>query len=105
MQTAEKLPLDKIDHIFIAGWKKEYKHVWHVIVEDKQGYFKKPDRKTLMYASTVMQTNPMKFNEIIANSCFLGGDIELLEDDDYFFGLAAQLGALVEVKAGEIKKL
>ena len=70
----------------------------------KPGYVRKPTRKELSAAMT-LKNDPLLQAEDILRSCWLGGDTELLEDEDYFQGAVAQFSELMEVRTGEIKKL
>lgn len=99
----------------IDAWKKEHGTVYRITVKgeeigdetepDKVAYLKKPNRKTLSYASTVGQTDPFQFNEIIFNDCFLGGDKSILENDDDFLAASQQITELVKFKQTELEKL
>lgn len=89
----------------IEQWKKEHGDVFMVTVDDKVGYIKKPDRKTLGAAMAFGKTNPLKFNETILNNCWLGGDEEIKDDDGCFMAVGAQLDKIIELKEAEIKKL
>lgn len=90
----------------IQEWKERYGEIFRIDFEDgKKAYLKKPDRKTLSFAMTKMQTNPLGFAETIINNCFIGGDEEIKTDDSYFFGASAQLEGIMEVKTAELKKL
>lgn len=89
----------------IAIWKHNYGDVYEVKVEDKYGYLKKPDRKILSFATSVGQNDPMKFNEMVLNNCWIDGDIDLKNKDEYFFALVAKMNELIEIKEAEIKKL
>lgn len=91
----------------IAAWKAANpRGVWEIKVEDKTGYVRKPTREEMKFAMTLAtQNDPLGMVEEILKSCWLGGDQELIDDDDYFYGAAMQLQELVEIKAGELKKL
>jgi len=90
----------------IEAWKKKHEDVFVVSFEDgKTGYLKKPDRKIMSFAMTRMQTNPLGYAEVILQQCWLGGDDEIKTNDKYFFGAAAQLEKMIEVKNAELKKL
>lgn len=89
----------------ISQWKAVHGEVFEVTVENHFGYLKKPDRKVLSYATTVGQTDPMKFNELILQNCWLGGSEELKTKDEYFFAVVAQMNVLIEIKEAQIKKL
>ena len=47
----------------------------------------------------------MKFNEIVLNQCWIAGDEEIREDDDYFLAACPVLEGLMESKQAELKKL
>jgi hypothetical protein len=100
INKASDVTQDQIDK-----WKKEHGKVFKITVEDKTGFFKKPDRRTLAAAMKFGSSDPMKFNETIAKNCWLGGDEELNKDDDYFMGAATQFGEMIKMKEAEIKEL
>lgn len=89
----------------IAAWKKEYGDIFKLTVEDKVCYLKKPNRKTFSYATSVASKDPMKFNEIMLNGCWLDGDLEIKTDDSLFLSAASKLADLIEVKEAELTKL
>lgn len=89
----------------IEQWKKQYREVYQVTVDGKVCYLRKPNRKELSYASVAGKSDPMKFNEVILNQCWLAGDEEIKTDDSLFLGVSAQIAQLVEVKEAELKKL
>ena len=64
----------------IDAWKKQHGDIYAIKVDGKTAYLKKPDRKTLSFASVAGQKDPMKFNEIILENCFIGGDEEIKKD-------------------------
>jgi hypothetical protein len=75
------------------------------VVDGKECYLKKPTRKTLSYASVAARENPLKFNEVILNECWLGGDEEIKTDDELFLSVGTHLERMVEVKHAELEKL
>lgn len=89
----------------IAAWKAKHGDVFEIVCEKHYGYLKKPDRKVLSMATTIGQNDPMKFNELVAENCWLGGSRELLTKDEYFFAIVDKMNALIVVKEAEIKKL
>lgn len=91
----------------IESWKKQHGDVIQYTVEDKVAYFRKPTRQEISYASVAsnQMKDAVKYTETLMRSCWLGGDMEILERDEYFLGAAPIIDALTEVKAGEIKKL
>lgn len=97
----------KITQSQIEDWKKKHGDVIQYTVEDKVAYFRKPTRQEMSYASVAsnQMKDAVKYTETLMRSCFLGGDTDILEEDEYFLGAAPIIEALTEVKAGEIKKL
>ena len=97
----------KITQSQIEDWKKKHGDVIQYTVEDKVAYVRKPTRQEMSYASVAsnQMKDAVKYTETLMRSCFLGGDTDILEKDEYFLGAAPIIEALTEVKAGEIKKL
>lgn len=91
----------------IEDWKKKYGDVISYTVEGKVGYFRKPTRQELSYASIAsnQMKDVIKYAETLLNSCWLAGDKEILDKDEYFIGAMGVVEALAEVKLGEVKKL
>jgi hypothetical protein len=89
----------------ISALKEQHSVVYEIEIEGKKGYFKKPTRKTLMYASSMLNSNPLRFNEILMKECWLGGDECIINDDDYFLAVSGKLGEIIEVKNAELKKI
>lgn len=89
----------------IEGWKQKHGDVFCVTVGEKTAYLKKPDRKTLSAAAVLGKSDPIKYNEVMLNNCWLGGDEEIKADDALFLGVSSKLSELIEIKEAEIKKL
>lgn len=89
----------------IEDWKRQHGKVFAVTVDGGICYLKKPSRKALGYASYASKQNPLNFNEVILNDCWLGGDETIRTDDAKFLGISGVLADIIEVKEAEIKKL
>lgn len=93
----------------IRKWKEKYGEdgVFEVTVGDKRAVLHKPSRKDLSYATagSGQGTDAMKFSEILMRQCWVDGDSEILDNDDYFLGAVPVLQAVTEVRKAEIKKL
>ena len=89
----------------LAEWKKKYKDVFELTVEDKRCYLAKPSRQALSYAMTLANTNPIGMAEQMLEDSWIDGDVEIKREDAYFFGAMAQLGKFVEAKNSELKNL
>jgi hypothetical protein len=74
------------------------------VYAQKVGYVRKPTRLEIGAAMTI-KNDPLLQAEDIFRSCWLGGDEELLDDDDYFQAALLQFQEVIEIKSGEIKKL
>lgn len=98
--TTEKVTQETID-----AWKKKHGNIFKLTIEDKVCYLKTPDRKALSYASTVGAKDPLKFNEVILNNAWLGGDEEIKTNDSLFLSAAQKLAEIIEVKEAELEKL
>ncbi|AZI53903.1 hypothetical protein EIB75_10635 [Epilithonimonas vandammei] len=98
--TKQEVSQEQID-----AWKKQYGDIFAIKVDGKTAYLKKPDRRTLSFASVAGQKDPMKFNEIVLENCFIGGDEEIKKDDSLFLAASSKIVELIEVKEAELVKL
>ena len=89
----------------IQEWKKQYKDIFVISVEDKKVYLRTPDRKTLSYASTLATKDPLRFNEVILENCWLGGDEEIKTNDEFFLAVSSKLPDLIQIKEATLEKL
>lgn len=89
----------------IEDWKKKHGDVFAYEADDYACYLKRPDRKTISAAAALGTEDPVKYAEVLLRNCWLGGNAELRDEDKYFFGLQKQVGELVEIKTGILKKL
>lgn len=101
----EETPEEQERRFLIEKLKAQHGEVFEIKVGDATGYLKKPDRKTLSYASSVASKDPIKFNEILLNGCWLAGDERIKTDDSLFLSASQVLGTLVEVKEASLVKL
>ena len=89
----------------IAEWKRKHVDIFVLRVEDKKCYLKTPDRKTMSYAASVATKDPLKFNEILLNNCWLGGDDEIKTDDSLFLAASSKLSDIISIKEASLEKL
>jgi hypothetical protein len=89
----------------IEELKVQHGDLYKLTVEDKCCFLKKPSRKTLGYASKASESNPLAFNEVILRECFVAGDTEIRDDDDYFLGASQKISQLIVVKNAELEKI
>jgi len=86
----------------IATWKKKYGKVFGIKVGGHICYLKAADRKAISYASVAGKSDPLKFNETILNSCFIGGSAEIKTNDELFLGAGKVLPELIQLKEAEL---
>lgn len=89
----------------IEAWKKKHGDVFAYTADGKTCYLKKPDRNVLSAAAVLGQSSPLRYNEVLLENCWLGGDEQIKTDDALFLGISQKLAELVEIKEGELKKL
>jgi len=89
----------------IEAFKKQYNGVYLIESEGKKCYLHSPTRQTLDAASAGSKKADSKFNEILMKGCWLAGDKEMVEDDEYFFAAGKQLSELINTKEAALKKL
>lgn len=97
--------MSKVTTQQIAEWKKKHGDIFKITVDGKEAYLHKPDRKTLGYATSLASNEPLKFNEVLLNNCWLGGDTEIKTDDTLFLSASSKLAELIEIKNAELVKL
>ena len=89
----------------IENWKAKYGEVYIYEANGKKCYLRKPDRKALSAASVIGGKDPMKYNEVLLNNCWLEGDEIIKTNDEYFMGVSQVLAELIVIKEGKLKKL
>lgn len=89
----------------IKDLKAKHGEIFLVQVEDKQCILRKPLRKDLSIATRLSAQDPMKFNEVILEQCWIEGDEEIKKEDSYYLAVSGQIAEIIEVKQASIKKL
>lgn len=97
--------MGKVTKEQIEVWKKDHDAVFKIEVDGKEAYLRSPDRKTLSFASSIGAKDPMKFNEILLNNCWLGGDEEIKTNDSLFISASSKLAEIIEIKEATLEKL
>ncbi len=97
--------MERVSKKQIEEWKNKYGSVYKIEVDGRIAYLRSPSRKVIGYASSVGQKDPMKFNEMLLNNCWLAGDEKIKTDDSLFMGVAAKLADIIEVKEATLEKL
>lgn len=109
----------------IERWKREFGNVYEYVavtdlngysIYDEEGKIKEGERELKCYLhapslaviDACKQTagkSELKFNEVLVANCWIDGDKELKDVDEYRAGLYQWLGLLIRVVDGELKKL
>jgi hypothetical protein len=86
----------------IAAWKEQFGKVFKYEVDNKVCYLRPVDRNTYSLAASKVATSPAKFNEIVIEKIWLGGDEEIRKNDEYYFGLIDFAEELMNKKKGSL---
>lgn len=68
------------------------------------GILRKPTRLDMKPIMNKLSNDPLGAMEVLLQNCWLGGDTEILSDDDLFLGACTSLQSMIEVRYSEIKK-
>jgi hypothetical protein len=94
----------KIDQAQIDAWKKLYDNVFKLSVGGKVCFVRSVDRKIMSYVSQLAK-DPIKYNEALLESCWLGGDTEIKTNDSLFISVMDKLADLMDFQESELEKL
>ena len=83
-------------------WKKEHGKVFKYVIEDKVCYLRPVDRTTFALAASKVSASPAKFNEVVLEKIWLGGDETIKNEDNYYFGLSEFVDELMDKKKGSL---
>lgn len=89
----------------IKKYKQEFGEIYKIQVEDKACFIHKPTRMILDAADAGSKKAQSRFNEILLKGCWLAGDKEIIDDDEYFLGASTQLDEVIRYKEASLKKL
>lgn len=74
-------------------------------VAPKYCWVREPTRKALGFASGVMKTNPIRYQEILLNDAWLAGDPLIKTDNGLFLSAVSQMGNIIDVTEAELVEL
>lgn len=86
----------------IEEWKKQHGKVYKYDVDGKVCYLRSVDRNTYALAASKVTTSPAKFNEIVIENIWLGGDEDIKKQDSYYYGLIDYVEELMNKKKGTL---
>ncbi|GAA4271632.1 hypothetical protein U6A24_13685 [Aquimarina gracilis] len=91
-------------------WKNKYGKLVKVEVENDEGetrfaYFRKPTMATRAAVLQTSKTDEFKALEVLFKNCYLGGDEEVVQDDDLKLSVITAFADLTQPKAAKAKKI
>lgn len=91
----------------IEAAKKKHGNVYHIPFQDgKNAFLHTPTRPIAGLAiSKSARGDVLGMAEVLTMNCWVGGDIEAKTGQGYLFTIAQQSDPIIEVVAGEVKKL
>lgn len=90
----------------LVKWKEEHGALFAYEVEDRVAYLKSVDRNVYaLAASKIRDAGPAKFNEVVVENIWVGGDETIRQDDRYYFGLIDFVEELMAKKKGILRSL
>jgi hypothetical protein len=107
MTDGKKITATEVTAEVIASWKERHgKITKYTTTDGKVVYFRSPSRAEVAASSTVREEKDgISANEVLAKACALGGDVEILTQTKYLFGLGKHLSSIVEQVQGETEEL
>lgn len=94
--------MGKVTQKQIEDWKKEHGDVYGITVGKITGYFKKPNRMVMGFASS-LKPDMLAYKEAILKGSFIGGNDAIYKQDDCFYAACVELDKLLEFQAVEVK--
>lgn len=89
----------------IEAAKQQHGDIFQLTVEDKTCFIHKPTRQIIDLAISSSAKRSSLFEETILRNCWLAGDKEIVDNDEYFFAVGKQLDEVIKFKSAELKKL
>lgn len=113
-EQCNRLATERFGEDQIVKWSNQFKGIWFLPVQSSDGdesvieklaIMKPIDRHILSYASTKIEGEGLyAFLESCMRECFIDGDVEILEDDDYFIPAATSFNKIIEGKKANLLK-
>ena len=94
----------------IDTWKRDHGSVFRYTAtkegcEAKVGYFKKISPQTMDAYEAMLKRSKLMADDVVIENCWLGGDEDIVKNDDYRMGLRDWLGYLLVKVEGEMAEL
>jgi len=84
---------------------KEHKTYYTITIDEYECYLRRPTRADMTVIMKITAKNQLKGIEYMMQTCFLGGDKEIINESDLFLSAASVVEELFETKEAILKKL
>lgn len=110
------LPADVTPEV-IASWKNQYAEIHRIKLKKteqvdgktvdtpKVCYLRMPERKEISFATSASQSDPLAFNKVLIDACWLAGDPEILTHTGLNMSLGSRLSDIIGIVEAELEKL
>jgi hypothetical protein len=107
MSKQTKPTTEEVTPDMINGWKQQYGKVTKYKTADgKVVFFRSPSRAEVAASQAAQQeSDGLTANEVLVKACSLGGDVEILSDNKYLFGMGKHIQKFIEKVEGETEEL
>lgn len=102
-EKCEALALERFGKETIVTWSNANKGLWYMPILNEDGsikllgIFKPITRSILSYASTKIQDEGLyEFLEAAMRECWVDGDIEILDEDEYFLAASQEFNKILK---------
>ena len=90
----------------IKFWKEQYGSVFEYRSEDgKYGYLRAPSLDILDACRTISGGSSIRFDRALVENCRIGGDEQIVRDEQYLMGLFDWLGNIIKKVDGKLEEL
>ncbi len=103
-----KPTIEQVTPEVIAAWKKQFGKITKYKTTDGRAvFFRSPSRQEISASEAARQESGegITANEVLAKATSLGGDVEILSEDKYLYGLGKHLLKVFEKVEGETEEL
>ncbi len=90
----------------IQQYKKDHGRIFRYRSDDgKEAILKSPSLQTIDACRAISNRSPLKFDQALAENCWVDGDKELLTVDKYRAGLYDWLASIIDKVSGQLEEL
>lgn len=98
--------MERVTEKQIREWKEKYPEgVFELPVDDKTIYFRAPKMSDWKRAFTALKSGgDVAYSKELMTALYLGGDMEIINDDDYFLSVRNELNELLIYEDAIVEK-